>query len=85
MDCIYCGCASVRVVADFKSFFGVKLEVVLSRKGSVCEGEGAPGLVIDADDLPSSLLPPTVEELRLPLLLHGHGRPVQHWRNTTAR
>lgn len=59
--------------------------VVLRRRGSVCEGEGALGLVVDADDLPGSLLPPAVEELCLPLLLHGHGRPVQHWRNTTVR
>lgn len=46
---------------------------------------GALGLVVDADDLPAPLLPPAVQELRLALLLHGHGRPVQHWRNTTAR
>lgn len=55
------------------------------RGGSVREGGGAPGLVVDADDLPGPLLPPAVEEVRLPLLLYGHGRPVQHWGNTTAK
>lgn len=57
MDCIYCGCASVRVVAVLKSF----LESNRSRpQGSVPEGKGAFSLVVDADDLPGPLLPPTV-------------------------
>lgn len=60
MDCIYCGCASVRVVAVLKSFLELIRGGSSSADGSVCEGEGAFGLVIDADDLPGSLLPPTV-------------------------
>lgn len=78
----------MRVVLRFSSVLELKWSrppLMGEGGGSVREGGGASGLVVDADDLPGPLLPPAVEELRLPLLLYGHGRPVQHWGNTTAK
>lgn len=74
----------MRVVAVFE-LLAAKVESSSADGVQFVREKARPGLVVDADDLPGPLLPPAVEELRLPLLLYGHGRPVQHWRNTTAR
>lgn len=50
-----------------------------------CVKCGGRGLVVDADDLAAALLPPVDEHLGFALLLHGHGRPVQHCRHKQKR
>lgn len=83
-------CARVRACDCFRILLRKTFDVFAADGASVCDSVWERvvclrGLVVNADDLPAALLSPVDEQLGFPLLLHGHGRSVQHCRHRRSR